>query len=227
VTDIFVSYAREDRDTVSTLAAHLEATGWTVWWDRQILAGKEFDTVIETEIGQARCVLVVWSAHSVDSRWVKTEASEGLRRDILVPIIVDGCTPPLAFRNIQSVSFPHAVIEPGSAAFDDLIASITPLVKPRAVREPAVAVATEPSHAAAAVLVHESHAIGQAPVYTAPAESTRGDASRRPWYRRWPVVVGVALAVILFGTVTRREAGARISIGASSTVTRFEVIEAG
>jgi hypothetical protein len=40
VTDVFVSYAREDRDRAHKLANALAAFGWSVWWDRKIITGE-------------------------------------------------------------------------------------------------------------------------------------------------------------------------------------------
>jgi hypothetical protein len=45
---------------------------------------------------------VVWSQHSVNSDWVKTEAAEGARRRILVPVLLDEVRIPLEFRRIQA-----------------------------------------------------------------------------------------------------------------------------
>jgi hypothetical protein len=60
--------------------------------------------VLQSELDKARAVVVVWSSHSVASRWVKAEAGEGLRRGILVPVLVDASLPPLGFRNILTVA---------------------------------------------------------------------------------------------------------------------------
>lgn len=130
MSDIFVSYARQDRERVRGLASQLEEQGWTIWWDRQIFAGADFDVVIQREVEAARCVLVVWSAHSIGSRWVKAEAGEGLRLEKLIPILIDASYPPLAFRNIQTVSFVEGGLDAGSPAFPELFASLTHLLGP-------------------------------------------------------------------------------------------------
>lgn len=103
MVDIFVSYASEDRERVRPLVEALEQSGWQVWWDRQIGAGNTFDREIEKAIDQAACIIVVWSAHSVESEWVRTEANEGLEKGNLVPVSVETVRPPLAFRRIQTI----------------------------------------------------------------------------------------------------------------------------
>lgn len=100
MSDIFISYTSEDRTKAETLASTLEQQGWSVWWDRTIPAGKTFDEVIEEAIDAARCVVVLWSNSSVTSRWVHTEAEEGARRNILVPVLIEKVNIPLAFHRI-------------------------------------------------------------------------------------------------------------------------------
>ena len=75
-----------------------------MWWDRVIPVGKKWDEVIEEHLDSAKCMLVVWSEKSVASRWVRTEASEGLERNILVPVFIEDVKPPLAFRHIQTAN---------------------------------------------------------------------------------------------------------------------------
>ena len=82
MTDVFVSYAREDRERVAPLVEALEARGWSVWWDREILAGKTWDKVLGVELDRARCIVVVWSVTSIESEWVREEAA-GLHSHII------------------------------------------------------------------------------------------------------------------------------------------------
>lgn len=102
MTDVFVSYASEDRDRAGQLAQALGARGWSVWWDRKIIAGQAFDQAIERELETARCVVVLWSAHSVDSEWVKNEAAVAAERGVLIPALIDGVRLPLEFRRKQT-----------------------------------------------------------------------------------------------------------------------------
>ncbi|XOV86284.1 MAG: TIR domain-containing protein [Pseudomonadota bacterium] len=102
MADIFVSYAREDHAKAKALVGLLEDQGWSVWWDREIGPGSAFSRVIEEEIEKARCVLVLWTSHSVASEWVNAEASEGLARRILIPVLLEGVRVPLVFRQMQA-----------------------------------------------------------------------------------------------------------------------------
>lgn len=103
MSDIFISYAREDEPRAARLAGILRNKGYSVWWDRKIPPGRSFDEVIEEALEAAACVLVLWSHDSVGSRWVRNEAAAALERDCLIPIALDDATVPLAFRGIQSV----------------------------------------------------------------------------------------------------------------------------
>ncbi|MCZ6870746.1 MAG: AAA family ATPase, partial [Gammaproteobacteria bacterium] len=122
MSDVFVSYASEDRERVKPLVEALEEVGWSVWWDRQIGAGTAFDREIEKAIEETKCIVVVWSEHSVESEWVRTEANEGLETKNLVPVSIDDVRPPLAFRRIQTIP-----IEPLSEGFEQVKAAIEQL----------------------------------------------------------------------------------------------------
>lgn len=117
MADVFVSYSSHDRDRVASLVEAIERRGWTVWWDRKIDAGVSFDREIEKAIDAAKCVVVVWSAASADSDWVRNEATEGLERGVLVPVLIDPIRLPLAFRRTQTIditsgeNFPEAVLQ--------------------------------------------------------------------------------------------------------------------
>lgn len=102
MSDVFLSYAREDTERASLLAHALEQQGHKVWWDRKILSGRSYERDIKQALETARCVIVLWSADSVESDWVKDEAAEGKERNVLVPVRIDDVDIPLGFGRIQT-----------------------------------------------------------------------------------------------------------------------------
>ena len=122
--DVFVSYGAEDRETAGALAGHLEARGWTVWWDRRIPAGRTFSRLIEERLTAARCVVVLWSSASTRSHWVRAEAEEGARRHVLVPVLLEDADIPLPFRHIQAADLAGWDGSPSHRAFQRLASDI-------------------------------------------------------------------------------------------------------
>lgn len=102
MSDIFISYAREDESRIMPLVAAFEAEGWSVFWDRRIPAGSTWRDHIGSALQQARCVVVAWTVHSLESQWVVEEADEGKMRQVLVPVSLDPVMPPRGFREIQA-----------------------------------------------------------------------------------------------------------------------------
>jgi len=102
MSDIFISYAREDRDRAERLARIFEQQNWGVWWDKVIPPGKKYADVIGEELASAKAVIVLWSRTSVASDWVKDEAQEGANRGVLVPVLVERVSPPYGFRQVQT-----------------------------------------------------------------------------------------------------------------------------
>ena len=102
MSDIFLSYTERDRDTARRIAGVLDAAGWSVWWDRRIPAGETWRSVLEHALEDMRCMVVLWSAKSIESEWVYEEASEGRRQGKLVPVMIENVRPPAGFREIQA-----------------------------------------------------------------------------------------------------------------------------
>lgn len=86
---------------MAPLVKLFQEQGWTVWWDSDITPGDSFDELIDAELVQARAIVVVWSKHSIASRWVRNEALEAADREILVPVRLDASRIPVAFRQTQ------------------------------------------------------------------------------------------------------------------------------
>lgn len=102
MTDIFVSYKREDRSAASAVVADLEAEGFTVFYDERIRVGETWDAIIERELANSRSVVVLWSKSSVDSPWVRREARAASAHNALFPVLIEDCSPPLEFSDIQT-----------------------------------------------------------------------------------------------------------------------------
>ena len=128
--DIFLSYDSGDRTRASQLAVALGKQGWEVWWDRTILPGKTFDRVIESELKAATCVIVLWSKTSVESRWVRAEASDALDKGRLIPVLLEDLEIPLVFRQIQAASLLDWSGDTEDAGFIQLTRAITVFVSP-------------------------------------------------------------------------------------------------
>lgn len=103
MASVFLSYSRDDVERVRPLAAALERAGHHVWWDRHIAGGEEYSNAIEQALEAADAVLVVWTATSIKSAWVRDEAGQGRDTHRLVPVTFDSCTPPLGFRQYQTI----------------------------------------------------------------------------------------------------------------------------
>ncbi len=136
MSNIFISYSSEDREKARQLAHALEQEGWSVWWDRNIAAGKSYQRVIESELDAADCAIVIWSRNSVYSDWVVAEAEEGRTRSILVPVSIDDAKPPLVFRQIQTADLSSWDGDPSSAMFRQLVDDVRPLIPESATVDP-------------------------------------------------------------------------------------------
>lgn len=102
-TSIFFSYSRADREQVLPIIERLEAAGYSVWWDGLLKGGDRFLQVTENALETADVVLVMWTRTSAASDWVRDEATRGRDRRCLLSVSLDGCEPPLGFRQIQYI----------------------------------------------------------------------------------------------------------------------------
>ena len=129
MADVFISYSRSDRARVEPIAAALEAEGYSVWWDSDIRPGETWDEVIERELRAAACVIVVWSASSVVSKFVRAEASEADERRVLVPVRLESVRVPLAFKLIQHEDFSRWGGDRGADCWQRVMLQVAALAK--------------------------------------------------------------------------------------------------
>jgi hypothetical protein len=129
MANIFISYSSQDKERIYHLADMLSKVGgWSVWFDREIPTGREYDDVIEEELMNSGCVVVVWSKQSIKSPWVKTEAQEGYDRRCLIPILIDDAPIPIAFRRLQTANLSSWNGSDADPQFKKLIKDITSIL---------------------------------------------------------------------------------------------------
>jgi TolB-like protein len=128
VTDIFLSYNREDQARAKLFAQAFEGQGFKVWWDVGLRTGEAYDEVTETALRTAKAVVVLWSKKSVQSRWVRAEATLADRNKTLVPCMIEPCERPIMFELTQTAELGHWLGEPNDKVWVGFLADVTRFV---------------------------------------------------------------------------------------------------
>ena len=184
MSEIFVSYKKEDRAVAERLVAALRAAGKDLWWDDALTPHEAWDAMIERQIAAARVVLVLWSPRSVHSDWVRSEAHYAQDHHKMVPVLVESCSIPLAFMLRQAVDLTDGKFDESNPNWSKLLAWID-------------AVHTGDVDAIPDVVPAETAAIAAVPVKVATGDRWLGPASRP---RLIAVAVGIfaIAALVLF-----------------------------
>lgn len=122
---VFISYARKDREKVEMLTKFLDKHNISYWIDKiGIYSGDDFKKVIIDAIECAKVVIFVSSANSNDSSNVVKEISNASKRDKkIVPILLDN-TPYNNAISYDIANNNHLLFEDVIADRSNLIASI-------------------------------------------------------------------------------------------------------
>jgi len=124
MSDVFISYKRENLATVSRLVEALRAEGIGVWWDQDIAPNAPWEATIERELAAARLVIVAWSPASVASENVKAEARWARTQGRLLQVFVEACEPPLFFGERQGVDLKAWTGAAGDPVFRTLLQTV-------------------------------------------------------------------------------------------------------
>ena len=104
MSDIFISYKREDQLRVMPLVDLLKNQGWAVFWDQEIPPGENWRSWITQNIFDSRCLIVAWSELSINSRWVVDEVDDAKAAGKpIFPVMLDDVQLPLGLRAEQAV----------------------------------------------------------------------------------------------------------------------------
>lgn len=137
MTDVFMSYAHSNKDTVRVIATNLESDGRDIWWDDELTGGEFYGATIEDEIEEADRVLVAWSEAARRSVWVRGEALEALDTRKLVQIQLDRSRLPVPFNALHAIDFADWRGERDSGTWKALNTALdTPAEEPSAMTGP-------------------------------------------------------------------------------------------
>ncbi|NJD31728.1 MAG: TIR domain-containing protein [Gammaproteobacteria bacterium] len=132
MSDVFISYAREDAESARRFAEAFAAEGLSTWWDDALRSGEAFDESIERALREAAAVVVLWSASSVASRWVRAEATLADRNRTLVPVTIEPCQRPIIFELTQTADLAHWRGDRQDRVWRGLVADVRRLVESQA-----------------------------------------------------------------------------------------------
>jgi hypothetical protein len=104
MSQVFLSYAREDQAMAERMVQALAREGLDAWWDHEIPPGRSWDEVIGGRIAGASVIVALWSTRSITSNFVKEEAQLAYDAGKLLPVRIDDVEPPMGFRRMQAAN---------------------------------------------------------------------------------------------------------------------------
>lgn len=200
MADVFLSYAREDSARAEQVARGLQDAGLDVFWDNEIPPGTTWADYIEQKLTQCKALIVLWSADSTKSQWVREEARMGRDKGVLIPVMIDSSQPPFGFGEVQAANLSTWTGEadhPQWRRFVDAVASFSKAEPRAAAPQPAM---SAPPRAAA-------------PPPPPPAAAPEKKSGVPVWV--WIVGAVVATVVVLgiIGSMMPTPAGTQVASG--------------
>jgi len=129
MTDIFISYKREERDHAERIARALRACGQAVWWDGDMLPGEEYRRRTREVLQTCKAAIVVWSKEAAASGWVLDEAQLAKDRGVLIPVVVEQGAPiPIGFGQLHAHTLVGWSGDSADALFQPVLAAVERLV---------------------------------------------------------------------------------------------------
>lgn len=129
--DVFLSYAREDRENAQIVVAHLEALSLTVWWDDGIQTGQRWENEIKRQLELAGSVIVLWTGFSTVSEWVRVEASFAKEHAKLAPAFLRQCRLPKGFADLQTADLSDWDGDPDHTGWVKLVGGVRAIIAKR------------------------------------------------------------------------------------------------
>jgi hypothetical protein len=103
MSDIFISYSRNDSELAEKLVKILRSENLSVFIALELPAGVDWRDKLQKELEDAKVVIVLWSASSLKSSAVHDEANHAKEQKKLLPVQLEsGGKQPIGFGNIQA-----------------------------------------------------------------------------------------------------------------------------
>ena len=104
--NVFISYAQADRAHAEGVVRALSHAGVSVWIDKaKIKGGDQWDTEIHKALNEAKVMVLIVSARSLESQWVNYEIGSAIAAGIpVIPVLVgDVKSLPKLLRQVQVI----------------------------------------------------------------------------------------------------------------------------
>lgn len=203
MADVFLSYAREDSARAEQVAKGLADAGLDVFWDNEIPPGTTWADYIEQKLTQCKALIVLWSADSTKSQWVREEARMGRDKGVLIPVMIDSSTPPFGFGEVQAANLATWNGEADHQGWRRFVDAVSNFSK----AEPRPAAAPQPTMSAPP----------RDPPRAAAAPVAATQSERKGGIPVWLWVVGAVAATIvvlgIIGSMMPQQAGTQVATG--------------
>ena len=127
---IFISFKSEEREVASRLKTALTESGFKVWWQEEIQCGHEWHGEIDKAIEGAAAIVVLWSLGSMESVWVKHEASQAIAKHIYAPVRIEVMEIESPYNRIQATDMFNWTGEATSPGYQNLLIRLKELMPP-------------------------------------------------------------------------------------------------
>ena len=127
---IFLSFKTPERDCAYRLKQALDAAGFRVWWQEEIQCGQEWHGEIDLAIARAGCIVVLWSKLSMQSPWVRHEASQAIVRGVYTPVRLEPMEIERPYDRVQATDLINWSGEKDHAGLQNLLRRVHELLPP-------------------------------------------------------------------------------------------------
>ena len=132
MSEVFLSYKRDNLPAAEHFVAALRGAGISVWWDQDIAPEAPWEVTIERELRAAKVAIVAWSPAAVESENVRAEARAARADGKLIQVFVEPCNPPLFFGERQGVDLSGWTGDPKDRRFQIVLDAVRAILEGRA-----------------------------------------------------------------------------------------------